>query len=101
MIIGISKGQFEKETGIDTSEPPNLQDLQNVLDKFNYRIDYIHGKEECLKLAKDDKNVAIVYEHFSYETLFDDVVKYGSLCRKSFSIGEAIDKRFYLEAQKI
>ena len=39
LIIEISKGQFEKETGIDTSEPPNLQDLQKVLDKFNYRID--------------------------------------------------------------
>lgn len=101
LIIGENRESFIKETGIDPDNPPALQDLQNILDNHKYKIDYIHGLEECLKLGKKDNNIAIVYDKFSYETLFDDVVKYGSLCRKSFSMGEAKDKRFYLEAQKI
>ena len=101
LIIGKSKEDFIKETGIDVDNPPPLQELQKIIDKKNYKIDYIHGKEECLRLAESNNNVAIVYDKFSYETLFDDVIKNGSLCRKSFSIGEAKDKRFYLEAQKI
>ena len=73
----------------------------SLTDNFGFKIDYIHGKDECIEIASKGKNVAIVYDEFSHETLFDDVVKHGSLCRKSFSIGEAQDKRFYLEAQKI
>ena len=75
--------------------------MQKVLDEKGYKIDYIHGKEECLKLAEDNNNTAIVYDKFSTDTLFNDVINNGSLCRKSFSMGNAKDKRFYLEAQKI
>ena len=101
LILGVTEEEFKKGTGIDPYNPPPLQDLQKLLDKYNYKIDYIHGKEECIKLAKEKKGVAIVYDKFSADTLFDDVIKHGSLCRKSFSMGEAKDKRFYLEAQKI
>ena len=86
---------------MDPNRPPALQDLQKILDDYGCKIDYIHGKEECIELGKKDGNIAITYDKFSYETLFDDVIKHGSLCRKSFSMGEAKDKRFYLEAQKI
>ena len=101
LIMGVSKEAFTKVTGIDPKNPPPLQELQKVLDSFNYKIDYIHGKEECLKLGEKPGYVAITYDKFSYETLFSDVISNGALCRKSFSMGEARDKRFYLEAQKI
>lgn len=101
VVMGMNKNDFEKETGIDVKNPPPLQDLQKILDEKNYKIDYIHGKSECEELSKNGNNVSIVYDKFSYETLFDDVIKHGSLCRKSFSMGEAKDKRFYLEAQRI
>lgn len=101
LVMGVDEKTFEKETGIDPYNPPPLQDLQKNLDEYNYKIDYIHGKEECIKLAKEKNGVAIIYDKFSADTLFDDVIKHGSLCRKSFSMGEAKDKRFYLEAQKI
>lgn len=101
LIISEDRNDFMNKTGIDPSNPPPLQDLQKVLDEFNFKIDYIHGKEECLELGKKSGNIAIVYDKFSYETLFDDVIRNGSLCRKSFSMGEAKDKRFYLEAQRI
>ncbi|MBP3201530.1 MAG: DUF1015 family protein [Lachnospiraceae bacterium] len=101
LVMGITEEEFKKTTGIDPYNPPPLQDLQIILDKYNYKIDYIHGKEECINIAKENNCVAIVYDTFSADTLFDDVIKHGALCRKSFSMGRAIDKRFYLEAQKI
>ena len=101
LLIDVDKDDFINKTGIDPSNPIPLQDLQIKLDNYGCKIDYIHGKEECLELGKKKNNIAIVYDNFSFETLFDDVIKYGSLCRKSFSIGEAKDKRYYLEAQKI
>ncbi len=101
LIMGVEGDKFIADTGIDLDNPPPLQELQARLDKFNYNIDYIHGKKECIELGKKPGNIAITYDNFSIETLFSDVVKYGSLCRKSFSLGEAKDKRFYLEAQEI
>lgn len=101
LVYGINKEEFKKETGIDPDNPIPLQDMQRVLDEKGYKIDYIHGKEECLKLAENGDNTAIIYDKFSTDTLFDDVINHGSLCRKSFSMGNAKDKRFYLEAQKI
>lgn len=101
LVMGITEEEFKKETGVDLKSPPPLQDLQIILDEHNYKIDYIHGREECETLAKQNGGVAIVYDEFSADTLFDDVIKHGSLCRKSFSMGEAKDKRFYLEAQRI
>ena len=101
LLIDVDKDDFINKTGIDPSNPIPLQDLQIKIDNYGCKIDYIHGKEECLELGKKKNNIAIVYDNFSFETLFDDVIKYGSLCRKSFSIGEAKDKRYYLEAQKI
>lgn len=101
LIMGVDKAQFITDTGIDPLNPPPLQDLQEILDKHNYNIDYIHGKKECEDLGQTNGNISITYDKFSYETLFDDVINHGSLCRKSFSMGEAKDKRFYLEAQEI
>lgn len=101
LLIHVDQNDFVKKTGVDPNRPPALQDLQKILDDYGCKIDYIHGKEECIELGKKEGNIAITYDKFSYETLFDDVIKHGSLCRKSFSMGEAKDKRFYLEAQKI
>lgn len=101
LVMGVSKEAFTKVTGIDPKNPPPLQELQNILDSYNYKIDYIHGKKECEELGEKPGFISITYDKFSYETLFDDVIKNGALCRKSFSMGEAKDKRYYLEAQKI
>ena len=101
LVYGINKNEFKKETGVDPDSPIPLQDMQKILDEKGYKIDYIHGKEACLKHSENGNNTAIIYDKFSTDTLFDDVINHGSLCRKSFSMGNAKDKRFYLEAQKI
>lgn len=100
-IMNVDRNKFIKDTGIDPDNPLPLQEMQRTLDKFNYKIDYIHGKDECIRLAKEKNGIAITYDEFDVSSLFSDVIKHGSLCRKSFSMGEAQDKRYYLEAQLI
>ena len=60
-------------------------------------VDYIHGKEECLSLARKLGLEAEIRPEYPKERLFEDVIEKGLLPKKSFSMGEAMDKRFYLE----
>ena len=81
--------------------------LQRFLDDYiaahpRARIDYIHGAEEAKALAQEREDaVAFLLPPPDWTELFDAVVRDGVLPRKTFSIGQAQDKRFYLEARKI
>lgn len=82
--------------------------LQPVLDQFiadkqgNVTIDYIHGDRETAELAlADQKRVGILLPPVSKGDLFLTVGKSGPLPRKSFSMGEGIEKRFYLECRRL
>lgn len=105
LIMNVNKNDFFKEINIDNHKPPNLQDLQKLLDEYLNKhkettLEYIHGKEECLKL-ENENNIAIVYDEFKKNDFFSDIINHGSLCRKTFSIGKNIDKRYYLECSSI
>jgi hypothetical protein len=63
-------------------------------------IDYIHGEEELTRLAKGNVT-GILMPPFLKEKLFETVHKNGVLPRKTFSMGEPSEKRFYLECRKI
>ncbi len=81
--------------------------LQGFLDSYiaarpRARIDYIHGEDEARKLAGEREDaVAFLMPAMDKSQLFPTVVHDGVLPRKTFSMGEAHDKRFYLEARKI
>lgn len=80
-------------------------DLQKLLDEFlqqnpEVKIDYVHGEEAVKKLAMG-KNVGFILEGMKKEELFPTVEKDGALPRKTFSMGEAEEKRYYLESRKI
>lgn len=64
-------------------------------------IDYIHGDEEVRILAEQDNAIGFLLPPFSKSSLFRGVIADGSLPRKTFSMGHAHEKRFYLEARKI
>jgi len=71
-------------------------------------IDYIHGSEELFLLASGKKSseinspiTGILLPPFSKHGLFETIAKRGPLPRKSFSMGEACEKRFYLECRKL
>ncbi len=75
--------------------------LQNYLDSKKAKIDYIHGEDAARNLAKKQGNVAFLLPKMDKNELFSAVIKDGALPRKTFSMGEADDKRFYFEAKKI
>ena len=65
------------------------------------KIDYIHGEDVTKSLASKDNNVGFIFDAMAKEDLFKTVILDGALPRKSFSMGHANDKRYYLEARKI
>lgn len=75
--------------------------LQNYLDKIGAEVDYIHGADVVCELAKKENNVGFLLFGMEKGELFDTVIKDGALPRKTFSMGEAWDKRYYFEAKKI
>ena len=75
--------------------------LQKFLDSKEYKIDYIHGNDTAKTLAKNDNNIAFLLPKPDKNDLFKAVIKDGALPRKTFSMGEANDKRFYFEAKRI
>jgi uncharacterized protein (DUF1015 family) len=64
-------------------------------------IDYIHGEEEILRLTAGQSAVGILLPPVKKSGLFETVARSGPLPRKSFSMGEAGEKRFYLECRKL
>ncbi len=79
--------------------------LQNFLDRFLARgggsVDYVHGTAVTCDLAQRPGNLGFLLPALRKEALFPTILREGVLPRKSFSMGEARDKRFYLEARKI
>jgi hypothetical protein len=80
--------------------------LQSFLDRFlaeekNARIDYIHGESAVTSLGSRQGNVGFYLPAISKHELFKTIILDGALPRKTFSMGEADEKRFYLECRKI
>ncbi len=79
--------------------------LQNFLDGYirenGGKIDYIHGIENVRALAEKHNGIAFILPDMDKSQLFPTVIKDGALPRKTFSMGHADDKRFYIEARKI
>ena len=80
--------------------------LQEFLDGYLKRnsdaeIDYVHGDDILEKLSKQPGNVGFYLPPIKKDNFFKSVILDGSLPRKTFSMGHAKDKRFYLEARRI
>lgn len=80
--------------------------LQAFLDKYlsehkEVKIDYIHGESVVYDLCKQENVVGFIFEGMKKSELFDAIKHDGSLPRKTFSMGNACDKRYYIEARKI
>ncbi|TVR69411.1 MAG: DUF1015 domain-containing protein [Spirochaetaceae bacterium] len=64
-------------------------------------IDYVHGLEEVCHAADRLKGVAWIVPEFDRDQLFPTVAGRGTLPRKAFSLGQARDKRYYLECRAL
>ena len=79
--------------------------LQNFLDDYTKvkggKTDYIHGAEVVCELSKKERSIGFLLPDMGKDELFPTVIEDGALPRKTFSMGHAWDKRFYVEARKI
>lgn len=79
--------------------------IQRFLDLFatenEAQIDYIHGDTHVMNLVKNKKAVGILLNSIDKHSLFPAIEAGGVLPRKTFSIGEADEKKFYVECRKI
>ena len=64
-------------------------------------VDYIHGEDSIKALTQKPNSVGFVFEGMAKDQLFKTVIFDGALPRKTFSMGHAVDKRYYLECRKI
>ncbi len=88
-----------------TSSNLTVGSLQSFLDEYisenGGKIDYIHGKNVVCSLAEKPDSIGFILPDMNKEELFPTVIKDGALPRKTFSMGHAEDKRFYMECRKI
>ncbi len=65
------------------------------------QVDYIHGDKEAMEFGAMSGNAAILLPGIDKSGLIPSVETTGVFCKKSFSIGEAPEKRYYLECRSI
>ena len=80
--------------------------LQTFIDEYvashkGASVDYIHGEEATETLARREGAIGFLFDGMSKDQLFKTVICDGALPRKTFSMGHAEDKRYYLECRKI
>lgn len=99
-------GKTEKKVYIGkTCSNLTVGSLQSFLDKWlkenGGKIDYIHGADTLRTLVENKGGIGFILPDMNKNQLFPTVIKDGALPRKTFSMGHAEDKRFYIECRKI
>lgn len=97
-------GGCERKISVKPSSKLCVGTLQRFIDRYikgnpGVKVDYIHGEDSLRLLAEKPDTVGFIFDGMKKSELFDAVKQDGSLPRKTFSMGHANDKRFYLEAR--
>ena len=78
---------------------------QNYIDQYIAKhggsVDYIHGTQSLKEVTEQTDGIGIMLKSIDKESFFAYVVKNGPMPRKTFSMGEANEKRYYMECRKI
>lgn len=99
-------GETLREVKAEKSLPDTIKDIDKYVKEYTDskggKVDYIHGEENLTKLVKDNKRaVGIFLPKMDKKELFRYVSNSGALPRKTFSMGEGVEKRYYLEGSFI
>lgn len=92
LMISVKEGQLP----IETLQPV----IDAYLSDFGGSVDYIHDGVEAI-VDENDSSIGILLPAINKEDIFDRIANKGVYPRKTFSVGEANDKRFYLESRII
>ncbi len=102
-----SKELGRQELRMNKNAPQAYKTIQSFLDEYlnhhpETKIDFIHDEDELIMTAdKNPGSIAIAMPALTKDDLFDYIASDLVLPRKSFSMGHASEKRYYLEAKKI
>lgn len=73
--------------------------ISGFIAKHGGEVDYIHGESDLVNLT--DGGVGIILPSISKKDFFNLIISGGNLPRKTFSMGEGYEKRYYIEAKAI
>ena len=95
-----------KITFAHPSQQLTVGTLQTFIDAYikehkGVEVDYIHGEGSVMALSKKDGAIGFMFGGMEKNQLFKTVIFDGALPRKTFSMGHAEDKRYYLECRRI
>ena len=97
-------GAGELKINDENGELP-LEVIQVALDKYLKanvgEIDYIHGDETLEQLSQKENTIGFLMPNVTKNAFFENIVNNGVMPRKTFSMGEAEEKRYYLEGRRI
>jgi uncharacterized protein (DUF1015 family) len=102
-----SYSRGKEELRMDKNAPKAYKTIQTFLDSYmkehpEVKIDFIHDEDELISVSnKNPHSIAIAMPALTKDDLFDYIAGDLVLPRKSFSMGHANEKRYYLEAKKI
>ncbi len=96
----------QNETYTGYTDTLEVGALQSFLDTYlaahpSVSIDYIHGEHVLRKLAEKPDTVGFLFDGMKKSELFPYIRQTGILPRKTFSMGDAESKRYYMECRKI
>ncbi len=83
-----------------------LASLQSFIDEYlkinsKSKVDYIHGENTVSELGSKKGNIGFYLPAIDKFSFFKTIIFDGAFPRKTFSMGEADEKRFYLECRRI
>ena len=101
-ISDVANGTITVKNPVRQLTVGTLQDFIDsyIKDNPNASVDYIHG-ESSVKSLVSNTSVGFIFSGMNKSELFKTVIYDGALPRKTFSMGHAEDKRYYLECRKI
>ncbi|HJP33647.1 MAG TPA: DUF1015 domain-containing protein [Candidatus Latescibacteria bacterium] len=102
-LAGQRRGVFTIHDPAGSLPAVSLQELLTLLEGTHpsMEVDYIHGEDAVLRLGTEEGNIGLFSEVIDKHALFPTIRRDGPLPRKSFSLGEAAEKRYYLECRRI
>ena len=102
---GVVTANLEKSKNGEISLPDTIKNvdafIKDYIEKHGGEVDYVHGEDNLRKLIKAKNGVGITLDKLEKSELFKYVSNSGPLPRKTFSMGENIEKRYYLEGSRI
>jgi len=72
-----------------------------LAERSNVSINYVHGEEPVMAACADETTAGLLLPKLDKTRFLETVHDIGTLPRKAFSMGEANEKRFYMEARNI